>query len=274
MKIETKNEPQTSATYSEQSPIDAAYLPIDGFSRHSTNLWDLMMGDALEFLRRLDDESVDLITTDPAYESLEKHRKHGTTTRLSRSKGSNNDWFPIFPNGRFPEFFAECYRVLKEGSHLYVMCDQETMFVAKPAGESAGFKFWKPLIWDKCSIGMGYHYRARYECVLFFEKGKRRLASMSVPDVLAFKRIHNGYPTEKPVGLFQVLIEQSSLPGDLIVDPFCGSGSSGVAALECGRRYLGADVSAAGLDVASRRLHATVLLRENDAICNANGGGL
>jgi hypothetical protein len=50
------------------------------------------------------------------------------------------------------------------------------MFVAKPIGEAAGFHFWKPLVWDKKAMGMGYHYRARYEFVLFFEKGKPKLA--------------------------------------------------------------------------------------------------
>ena len=49
------------------------------------------------------------------------------------------------------------------------------MFVVKPIAESVGFKFWKPLIWDKQKMGMGYHYRARYEFILFFEKGKRHL---------------------------------------------------------------------------------------------------
>ena len=57
------------------------------------------------------------------------------------------------------------------------------MFAAKPAAEQAGFKFWKPLVWDKCAIGMGYHYRARYEFILFFEKGKRKLNNLSIPDI-------------------------------------------------------------------------------------------
>jgi hypothetical protein len=58
------------------------------------------------------------------------------------------------------------------------------MFVAKPLAEQAGFKFWKPLIWDKQKIGMGYHYRARYECVLFFEKGKRKLHDLGIADII------------------------------------------------------------------------------------------
>ena len=62
------------------------------------------------------------------------------------------------------------------------------MFVAKPEAESAGFKFWKPLVWDKRTIGMGYHYRARYEFILFFEKGKRRLNDLGIADVISVPR--------------------------------------------------------------------------------------
>ena len=63
--------------------------------------------DAVDWLRDLAPESVDLVITDPAYESLEKHRAIGTTTRLKHSKASSNDWFNIFPNARFGELFTE-----------------------------------------------------------------------------------------------------------------------------------------------------------------------
>ena len=112
--------------------------------------FQLAQGDAVAWLRTLPASSVDLVITDPPYESLEKHRAIGTTTRLKHSKASSNDWFAIFPNARFPELFAEVYRVLKRDTHFYLFCDPETMFVAKPLAEQAGFKFWKPLIWDKC----------------------------------------------------------------------------------------------------------------------------
>ena len=154
--------------------------------------------DAVEYLRRLRSNSVDLLITDPAYESLEKYRSIGTTTRLKHSKSSSNDWFSIFPNERFPALFREAYRVLRPNSHAYVYCDQETMFVVRDKAIACGFKFWKPLIWDKKMIGMGYHYRARYELILFFEKGKRKLNDLSVPDILEAPRIRGGYPSEKP----------------------------------------------------------------------------
>lgn len=210
--------------------------------------------DAVEFLRSLPDASVDLVLTDPAYESLEKHRSKGTTTRLKHSKASSNDWFKIFPNKRFPEFFAEVFRVLKKNRHFYMMCDQETMFVAKPIGEKVGFKFWKGIVWDKMAMGMGYHYRAKHEMVLFFEKGKRKLNNLGTPDVIPVKRIRNGYPTEKPVELLRILIENSTQLGELVVDPFMGSGSTGVAALLTGRSFAGSDIGTEALNVSDNRL--------------------
>jgi len=210
--------------------------------------------DAVDWLRGFENASVDLIVTDPAYESLEKHRAIGTTTRLKHSKASSNDWFEIFPNARFEELFAEMYRVLKRNCHLYLFCDQETMFVAKPIAEAAGFRFWKPLIWDKQKIGMGYHYRCRYEMVLFFEKGKRKLNDLSIPDVIQVPRIHNGYPAEKPVAVSETLIKQSTQCGELVIDPFMGSGSVGLAALTLRRQFMGNDLCEEAVRVSKARL--------------------
>lgn len=212
--------------------------------------------DAVDWLRGLPSGSVDLIVTDPPYESLEKHRAVGTTTRLKHSKASSNDWFKIFPNARFPDLFAEAYRVLAKNRHFYLFSDPETMFVAKPIAERAGFRFWKPLVWDKRKIGMGYHYRSRYEFVLFFEKGKRKLADLGVSDIIEEARIRGQYPAEKPARVAEVLIGQSTSKGELVVDPFMGSGSTGLAALSLGRRFAGTDISGAAVALARSRLSA------------------
>ena len=218
--------------------------------------FELRQLDAVAFLGGLPAESVDLMVTDPPYESLEKHRAIGTTTRLKQSDASSNAWFAVFPNARFADLFAEIYRVLKRDTHFYLMCDPETAFIAKPIAEAVGFKFWKPLVWDKVTIGMGYHYRARYEFVLFFEKGKRKLANLGIADVLEVPRVRGGYPAEKPVALSEVLLRQSTDEAHLIVDPFMGSGSTGVAALNLGRRFLGNDIADASLARARERLLA------------------
>ena len=216
--------------------------------------FDLAQQDAVRWLQGLPSQSVDLLITDPAYESLEKHRAVGTTTRLKHSKASSNDWFQVFPNARFAELFQQAFRVLKRDTHLYLFCDAETMFIAKPEAERAGFKFWKPLVWDKRTIGMGYHYRARYELVLFFEKGKRRLNDLGLSDIIAVPRIRGGYPAEKPPEVSQVLVGQSSNSQDVVADPFMGSGSVGVAALRLGRRFVGNDINPEAVQLANQRL--------------------
>lgn len=212
--------------------------------------------DAMDALRALPDRSVDMFNFDLPYESLEKHRAVGSTTRLSHSSKSSNDWFKVFKNERFIELFAECYRVLAPNRHLYAWCDDETSDFMKVAGQAAGFKVWKRLVWDKQMIGMGYHYRARYEFILFMEKGKRRLKNLGIPDVLTAKRIKDkdAYPAEKPVSINTTLTEQSTEPGEVICDPFVGSGSAGVAALLAGRRFLGYDIAPRAIETARRRL--------------------
>lgn len=220
----------------------------------------LHLGDCVEWLRTLDDESVDMSATDPAYASLEKHRAKGTTTRLTNSDASSNEWFSVVPNEYFLPFFQEHYRVLKADSHLYVVCDQETMFVIKPMGEAVGFTWKKALIWEKTNaddsiaIGMGYTWRAAHEVVCYFEKGKRRLNNLSLPDVIRAPRVRGQYPTQKPVSLLSRLIENSSSPGELVIDPFLGSGSTGEAALRAGRLFAGCDVSSKSIELARARL--------------------
>jgi site-specific DNA-methyltransferase (adenine-specific) len=124
----------------------------------------------------------------------------------------------------------------------------------KPIGEKVGFKFWKPLIFDKEIIGQGYHYRARYEMILFFEKGKRKLNDLSIPDILSEKRVLNGYPTEKPVKLLETLIKQSSNEGNIVLDPFMGSGSTAEACLNTNRDFIGCDISEKSYETVVNRI--------------------
>lgn len=213
----------------------------------------LELRDAFEALAELAPASIDLAIFDPPYASLERHRLHpdgrarGTTPRLT-------SWFPVIGNERLGELMQAVYRAMKKDSHTYVLVDAETLFFLKPAGEAAGFKFWKPLVWDKENFGMGYHYRSQYEFVAFFEKGKRKLFDLGVPDVISARRIRGGYATEKPVSLLEVLVLQSSSEGELVLDPFMGSGSTGEAALKHHRRFHGVDVSEKSLELVQQRL--------------------
>lgn len=203
--------------------------------------------DVFDFLNLVNTNSIDSIITDPPYQSLERHRAQGTTVRLK-------NWFNVIPNDVFPKLFQEFYRVLKNDNHLYVMCDAETMFIIKSMGQTAGFRFWKPLVIDLKSIGMGYHYRGRASYILFFEKGKRRLNNLGISDIIEAKRIRGKYPTEKPVIVSETLIKQSTNEGAIVLDPFMGSGSTGEAALKLNRHFLGNDLSEKSINIARERL--------------------
>lgn len=207
----------------------------------------LQIADAFSFLNKLPKESIDLVITDPPYESLIKERSIGTTTRLKL-------WFPTISNELFPELFWKIYRVLKENSHFYCFCDSRTMFLLRSIGEEAGFKFWKPLVWNKVSMGMGYHYRSQVEYILFFEKGERQLSNFNVPDLLESKRIVNAYPTQKPVDIISTLVRQSSFENDVICDPFFGSGSTCIAAVRNKCSFVGCDISKDAFDLSIKRL--------------------
>jgi site-specific DNA-methyltransferase (adenine-specific) len=207
-------------------------------------------------MKTMPDECVDLIATDLAYESQEKHRATGTTTRLSMSKMSSNPWFKVFPNKRLPELMWHLYRVLKCHRHAYMFCDDETSDILKVLAVQAGFHVWKRLVWDKLAIGTGYHWRAQYEFILFLEKGQRNLNDWGAPDVLPCKRVHKGYPAEKPVELLKRLVRNSTRMGETVLDPFCGSGSAGEAALLLNRRFIGGDISAEAVKATRARLRA------------------
>lgn len=206
--------------------------------------------DAIQGMKQISSGTVDLIVTDPPYSSLEKHRSIGTTTRLKKK------WFNVVPNSYFPAFLAEMYRVLKPNTHAYIMCDEDTRDVLKPMCKEAGFTVQKTLVWHKMRRGMGYNYPASYEFILFLKKGKRKLNTNMVWDVISVPSIRSrsAYPTEKPVELMNVFIIESSLPGQVVLDPFMGSGAVGVSAVDHRRVFYGIDSSSRAFDTAKERL--------------------
>ncbi|MGZ6126319.1 MAG: DNA-methyltransferase [Myxococcales bacterium] len=222
----------------------------------------VVVSDAFDLLRGLAPESVDLVVTDPPYESLQIHRARGTTTRLT------TNWFSTVANERLPELLREVFRVLRPDRHFYLFCDEVTADVIKqqqgvgaarlPNGArkcSCGFVYWKEIVWAKTTLdgtrirgGTGYHYRAASERILFFEKGKRALNDLGIPDVLMAPRAGVPGPAVKPGAIVRTLIAQSTTEGELVLDPFCGSGVAGVEARALGRRFLLGDIDLAYLD--------------------------
>lgn len=210
----------------------------------------IVCSDALDFLRSFPPGSVDCIVTDPPYSSLEAARAIGTTTRLQ-------DWFPVVSPGALKTVLDWCAIALKPDGHLYVFCDWKTSRLLPD--DFQGLQLRNVLVWDKMKMGTGYHYRRSNEMIHFYAgKKKRKLNDLGVPDVLHFRALganQRSYPTEKPVALINRLLRQSTKPGDLVIDPFCGSGSAAEAALLAGCRFQGCDISPRAVDLTRARIN-------------------
>ncbi len=169
--------------------------------------YDLCQKDAIDALQDLGSDAVDMLLTDLAYESLEKHRERGTTTRLKVSKSSSNPWFDIFTNDRLGTLLEVSYRVLRPRRYAYFWCDDESGQLLWELGSQAGFYPWKFLTWvkttedsdgqrkknlntnrtpwrtaaDQVRTGTGYHYPASTEKILVLEKRTKPYRPPSSP---------------------------------------------------------------------------------------------
>ena len=188
--------------------------------------------DCLEALKRVPDKSVDCIITDPPYFLGMTH---------NGQKGSFKDLSICKPFYR--DLFLEFNRVKKTGACVYFFTDWR------------GYAFYYPLfdlylgasnmiVWNKQS-GPGNHYAFIHELILFHcGKGVSIGATNIIDNIRSFasgaklvegEKVH---PTQKPVALIRKLIEDSTKPGDLILDTFGGSGTTAVAAIESGRNFV------------------------------------
>lgn len=239
--------------------------------------WEVRQGDALDGLRTLDAGSVAAVITDPPYAS-------GGHTEAARMRGrsmlasvSDQEWFSGDAMGTqgltwlLRAIAVEAERVLVPGGSLIVFCDWRMWSAIVPAMESAGLRLQAMVVWDKGSAAMGEGFRPTHELAAELRKagGKARIGGGS--NVLRHPRVHGPnkvHPTEKPVELMADLIRVAAPHGGLVVDPFCGSGSTGVAARQLGRRFIGFERSEQFAALARSRIDGTREQLEIDAPTN------
>lgn len=201
--------------------------------------------DAWKFVKLLPDESLPCIVTDPPWTALDRHRAWGTTTRMMQ-----REWFETKDIDE--EFVKHLARVLQKGRHAYLFHPALNEDTALSFGRlvewitNAGLTFKKAIVWDKKTMGMGYCYRYQYELVLFVCKGKmQKLKNLGISDVRQFGRVSKKdqvHDCQKPVELVKLLISQSTDKGELVADFFAGSGTTGRACKELGRKFLMVDI--------------------------------
>lgn len=214
--------------------------------------------DALSLLSQLPSNSVDLIITDPAYSGMNQHLQLGRGKIIGKysEKGDGGKWFEEFHDTEenYTAFLQECYRVLKQNRHIYIMFDSYSMLSLAPLVRQV-FDVKNVLVWDKQHIGLGHYFRRRHEFIVFASKGKRPLNLKSIPDVWRIKRVTRlKYPTQKPSELFETMLIASAEKGFVVCDPFLGSGSSAIASIKRGCSFIGGDLAQSAIETAVNRI--------------------
>ena len=221
-------------------------------------LWN---GNCLEYMRTLEDESIDLIVTDPPYPTTSRGRAGNSGGMFQKEINKKGKVFE-HNNIDCTEYAPEFYRVLKDGSHCYVMTNHINLIKMLNVFTDCGFHFIKSLIWNKGNKIMGQYYMSQFEYILFFRKGYgKKINNCGTADILSVpnkktkdangKNIHD---TEKPVELMKILIENSTQKGDIVLDPFVGVGATALACIESERNYIGIELDENYYNIAKERV--------------------
>ncbi|HCE4999480.1 TPA: site-specific DNA-methyltransferase [Vibrio parahaemolyticus] len=217
----------------------------------------------IEMMKSMSDECVDLLLTDPPY----KITQGGRSKKVARNEvkgifdrnrlGSRNGKLFQHNDIKFSDWLPEAYRVLKDGSHAYVMVNDKNMQELLNEASNVGFKLHNILVWKKNNATPNRWYMKNSEFIVMFRKGKAKVindcGSTSVFEIdnIRGDRLH---PTQKPVELFEKLILNSTMPGQVVFEPFSGSGSCLVACQNTGRHCVSAELDKAYFDVSVMRV--------------------
>jgi len=242
--------------------------------------YKIIQGDCLEVMRGMADNSVDCIVTDPPY----GHNNNNNGDLISRREAAlgrgdyeaERDDRPILNDGKEANelvrlSFIEWYRILKPGC-CCCCCGSG----GGPDPQFARWSLWldeafhggfkQMVVWDKGPMGMGWHYRRSYETVLVATKpGSKckwydttsKIENIIRPGYNGISKIiprDDQHPTQKPVELMVHFIELHTQEGDTVLDPFMGSGTTGVACERMGRNFIGIELDPDYCEIARKRI--------------------
>jgi len=218
----------------------------------------LLKGDCLELMKDIPDESVDAVITDPPYNIS----RENNFSSMGRSGIDFGNWDKGFDQ---VSYLSEVFRVLKKGGTAVIFNSQQNVGFLNQYAKKHNLLFKDIIYWVK-SNPMPRNRDRRYvtsveNAVTIVKKGKKWTFNrqrptyenglFKYPIVSPKERIH---PTQKPVQLMEDLVRIHSNENDVILDPFLGSGSTGVACVNTNRNFIGMEVNEEYFNKAKNRI--------------------
>jgi len=221
----------------------------------SESTW-LMKGDCLERMKEIPSGSVDMILTDPPYGmNLTPQRRNAKFVGVKIKNDDNLSWTN--------EFFFECFRVASKVSSSFFFCNHHCVSEFIASARKAGYEIKNLIVWDKGHFGMGGNWRPVHELVLICTKGRFVTKSNNLRTIVESKKVHHSkavHPTEKPIPLLEHFIDEVDTNPQVILDPFMGSGTTGVAAKNLNRNFIGIEMDGKYFEVAKERINGQTII--------------
>lgn len=221
-----------------------------------TDEYSLLFGDCLERMKEIPDGSVDLCVSDIPYKLTGGGKGDGANSK--RPKGILSDNSQLMNVPKFEDWLPDLYRIMKDGSHIYLMCNFKNLNDLMNKSLTVGFKHINLLVWEKNNCTPSQFYMKNCEYTLLLRKGKSKYIN-NIGDSKTVHKFNNiignkVHPTEKPEQLMKFYVENSSNVGDTVLDMFMGSGSTIVAALNTNRKAIGVEMNEGYFNIAKDRI--------------------
>lgn len=220
----------------------------------------IRLGNSITVMDELIDEGVqvDVIITDPPYKVIT-----GGRTNAEAPKGilaSNTQLMKEIPP--FDQWLSRCYNILKPDSHIYIMTNFHELYSMMSEVKNAGFEMHNLLVWEKNTSTPNRWYMKNCEYTIFARKGN--IKTINNPSSKTVHHFTNPtgkiHPAEKPVELMEYYITNSTKENDIVLDPFMGTGTTGVACKNTYREFIGIEIDKEYYDIAMNRVENTTRL--------------
>lgn len=250
----------------------------------SSNDFVLYQADAITFLKSLPNNSVDMIFADPPYNLSNGGFTVHAGKRVSVHKGDWDVSRGVDADMEFhKKWIQECYRVLKPNGTIWISGTYHSIYQCGYALQHAGYKILNDITWFKPNASpnlSGRYFTASHETLLWARKsptakhtfnyaemkngdwhkddqikkeGKQMRSVWAIGTPKASEKKFGKHPTQKPLALLERIVLASTNTGDIVLDPFTGSSTTGIAAAKHGRKFIGIDMEQEYLDLSVKR---------------------